>query len=71
MTEENGRKRSIKILVGILALFKLGLAIFAWLDKNHKDPVTWGEMRIIILIEAIIVGLIAWKLIFYNFALYG
>ena len=71
MTEENGQKRSIKILVGVLALFKIGLAIFAWLDKDPKDLVTWGEMRIILLIEAIIVGLIAWKLIFYNFALYG
>lgn len=71
MAEENGQKRSIKILVGILALFKLGLAIFAWLDKDPASFVTWEEMRIIILIEAIIIGLIAWKLIFYNFALYG
>lgn len=71
MTDENGQKRSIKILVGILALFKLGLALFAWLDKDPASSVTWGEMRIVILIEAIIVGLIAWKLLFYNFALYG
>ena len=71
MVDGNGQKRSIKILVGALALFKIGLAIFAWLDKDPKDPVAWGEMRIIILIEAIIVGLIAWKLLFYNFALYG
>jgi|CXWL01.1.fsa_nt_gi hypothetical protein len=71
MADGNGQKRSIKILVGVLALFKIGLAIFAWLDKDPKDPVTWGEMRIILLIEAIVVGLIAWKLLFYNFALYG
>lgn len=71
MVNENEQKRIIKILVAVLAIFKLGLAIFAWLDKDPNTSVTWGEMRIVLLIEAIIVGLIAWKLIFYNFALYG
>lgn len=71
MVNGNGQKRSIKILVGILALFKLGLAIFAWLDKDPKDPVTWGELKVILFIEAAIVGAIAIRLIWFNVAVFG
>jgi len=71
MTEKNDHNKLIKILVGILAIFKLGLAIFAWLDKDPNSPVTWGELRIVLLIEAIIIGTIAIRLIWFNYALFS
>lgn len=71
MTEENQQKRSIKILVGVLALFKLGLALFAWWSKDPDVPVTWGELRWIFLLEFVVLAYILYRIHLANYALYG
>ena len=71
MAEENGQKRRIMGALGFLALFKLFLALFAWWARDPEEPVKWGELRWIFLIEFIVLAYIVWRLHWWNWALYG
>lgn len=71
MVEENGQRKGITRLIGILALFKLVLAIFAWWGRDPDQIVKWGELRWVFLIEFLFLAYLLWKIHFYNWARFG
>ena len=41
------------------------------LEEDPSKPVTWGELRIILIVQAIILALVAMKLLWFNDASFG
>lgn len=71
MAEKDAQKKGIAAALGLLAMFKLVLAIFAWWGRDPEAPVKWGELRWIFLLEFLLFAYIVWRLHWYNWALYG
>lgn len=71
MTEENERKKSITRLTGIFVLFKLILVVFAWWGREPEQPVKWGELRWVFMVEFMLLAYLLWRIHFYNWALFG
>ena len=63
--------RKVGRALGILALIKLVIAIFAWWGRDPEQPVKWGELRWVFLIEFLVLAYILYKLHWWNIALYG
>ena len=68
MPENNYRKRMGQAL-GLLAIFKLVLAIFAWWGRDPEAQVKWGELRWIFMVEFIVLAYILYILDTGNFFL--
>lgn len=66
----NNYPRRIGRALGILAILKLILALFAWWGRDPEEPVKWGELRWVFVIEFIVLAYILYKLHFANYALY-
>ena len=54
-----------------LLFVKLAILLFAVIGKEDNDPLTWKDMKIILLVEIIVLGAIIIRLWFFNHALYG
>ena len=69
MAEKDAQKRGIVAALGLLAMFKLVLAIFAWWGRDPKAPVKWGELRWVFMVEFIVLAYILYTLHMGNFFL--
>ena len=65
--------KKLKDILPFLALLfvKLAILLFAVIRKDDNDPVTWKDLKIILLIEIVVLGAIIIRLWFFNHALYG
>lgn len=67
---ENNYQKEVRRGLAAFALVKLVLAIFAWWGRDPEEPIKWGELRIIFLIEFIMLAYILYKLHWANYSLY-
>lgn len=67
---DNNYQKEVRRGLAVLALIKLVFALFAWWAKDPDDPVKWGELRWVFLIEFMVLAYILYKLHWANYALF-
>ena len=66
----SNKLRSIFPFLALLFV-KLAVLLFAVIRREDNAPVMWGELKIVLLIEIIVLGAIITRLWFFNYSLYG
>ena len=67
---KNNSQKDLKQGIAAFALFNLILVLFAWWGRDPEEPVKWGELRLVFLIEFILLAYILYKLHWVNYALF-
>ena len=63
----------LKNIFPLLALLfvKLAVLLFAVIKREDNAPVVWGELKIVLLLEILVIGANLIRIIWFNHSLYG
>lgn len=70
MTEPNP-KRTLGLGFLAIAIIQIVLALLAVLRRDPNAPVTWRELMIVLIIQAVLLAALGIRLLWFNYAFFG
>lgn len=67
MVEENQNKRNLGIGLLLIAAVNGLIALFGIVKREHNAPVTWGELIIVLVIQAALATALAIKIFYFTY----
>lgn len=68
---ETNPKRTLGLGFLAVAVIQIVLALLASLHRDPDAPVTWRELMIVLLIQAVLIAALGIRLLWFNYAYFG
>ena len=69
--EEVNAKRTLGFGLLLLAVINGAIAIFGIVKRDPDAPVTWRELSIVLIVQAILLAAIAIRILWFNYSHFG
>ncbi len=71
MNTDESPKRTLGLGFLLLAVVQVAAVLVGACRRDPNAPVTWGELMVVLLIQAAIFGALAIRLLWFNYSYFG